>query len=82
VIEYGALLQIKEGRETLIECSKRPNRKRCSGLLWVLKSPDSSLIAFCPVCQTEHMIVYNWEDTMWSEGHANPVPVKMNREKS
>jgi len=77
VIEYGALLRKKEGRETLIECTKRPNRKQCTGLLWVLKRPDSSLILFCPVCQTEHMVVNNWEETMWSVGQAMPVPVKM-----
>jgi hypothetical protein len=82
VIEYGALLQIREGRETLIECTKRPNRKPCTGLLRVLKSPDSSLIAFCPACQTEHMVVYNWGDTLWSEGQVTPVPVRMNGKTS
>jgi hypothetical protein len=82
VIEYGALLQKNEGRETLIECTKRPNRKLCTGLLWVLKSPDSSLMAYCPVCETEHMVVYNWEDTLWSNGQSLAVPVKMNRDTS
>jgi len=80
VIEYGALLKINEGRETLIECTKRPKRQPCTGLLWVFKSPDASLMAYCPVCQTEHMVVYNWEDTIWSNGQAMPVPIKMDHE--
>lgn len=79
VIEYGADLQENEGRETLIECTKRPNRKSCVGLLWVLRAPNDTLISFCPVCQTEHIVVHNWKDTIWAEGLAEPVPVTVNR---
>ncbi len=73
VIEYGALLHRSEGRETLIECSKRSHRKSCIGLLWVVKTTDDSLHAFCPICQTEHMVVHNWQGTKWSSGPSLPV---------
>ena len=59
VIEYGALLGRDEARETLIECTRRPGKKPCPGLLWVVKSADDRLIALCPVCRTEHMVVHN-----------------------
>lgn len=77
VIEYAADLEKNEGRETLIECAKRPNRQPCSGLLWVLKTSDDTLVSFCPVCRTEHMIVHNWQSTIWAEGLAMPVRLKV-----
>ena len=37
LIEYAATLRPKTMGETPVECSRRPGRKRCMGLLWVEK---------------------------------------------
>lgn len=73
VIEYGSTLPRAHFRETLIECSKRPGGKRCEGLLWVERQSDDSLRAFCHRCGTVHFLVYNWQGTPWSRGHAQPT---------
>src|SRR2546427_9272906 len=66
VIEYGRPLSQGATRETLIECKKRPGGRRCMGLLRVEKTEDDRLFAFCPVCETEHMVVSNWQKTRWA----------------
>lgn len=73
VIEYGAMLSPGHFRETLIECSKRPGGVRCEGLLWVQKRSDETILAFCPDCLTEHILVHNWQGTKWSKGQASPL---------
>ncbi len=73
VIEYGATLRPGQFRETLLECSKRPAGIRCQGLLWVEKRPDESLLAFCHLCQTDHILVHNWPGTRWAQGQLEPV---------
>jgi hypothetical protein len=39
-IEYAGPLRPLEGRETLIECKRRPDRRQCLGLFWVMKRAD------------------------------------------
>jgi len=73
VIEYGATLPPNGMRETLIECTKRPAGKACRGLLWVEKLPDDSLLAYCPGCETDQMLVHTWQETQWAEGQAEPL---------
>jgi len=75
VIEYGSPLIRCATRETLIECNKRPSGRRCMGLLRVEKTEDDRLFAFCPVCETEHMLVSNWQKTRWAR---EPRPVARN----
>lgn len=73
VIEYGATLPPLGLRQTLIECTKRPAGTACQGLLWVERQPDSSLLAFCPDCETDHILVYNWQGTQWAHGQEEAV---------
>ena len=73
VIEYGATLPPGQSRQTLLECTKRPAGIRCQGLLWVEKKADASLLAFCPACQIDHLLVYNWQGTRWAQGQLRPV---------
>ena len=73
VIEYGATLPPGQCRQTLLECTKRPGGLRCQGLLWVEKGADESLLAFCPECQTDHLLVHNWQGTRWAQGQLRPV---------
>src|SRR5262245_10476737 len=34
-IEYGGPLDVRESRETLMECKRRPGGKQCHGLVWL-----------------------------------------------
>jgi len=73
VVEYGATLPRGYFRETLFECPRRPAGVRCQGLIWVQKRADASLLAFCPMCNTDHFLVHNWQRTRWSNGHRPPT---------
>lgn len=73
LIEYGGLLEPGQMRETLIECSRRPGRKPCEGLLWVVKTDDGHIEAFCQVCKQERIYISGWEDTEWADGPMEPV---------
>lgn len=68
VIEYGALLASGEFRDTLIECTKRPAGKQCPGLQVVMKNGDDSILAYCPICETDHILVHDWRGTKWAHG--------------
>jgi len=73
LIEYGGPLATGYGRETLVECSRRVDRRRCEGLLWVAKASDGTLVACCPVCRREDLVISGWEDTDWADGPMEPV---------
>lgn len=73
IIEYGGPLEPGTVRETLIECSRRPARKPCLGLLWVEKLVDDSILAYCQVCRMEEILVHNWQETEWAEGPMEAV---------
>ena len=74
LIEYGGPLEADESRETLVECKKRPGRVQCLGLLWVTKTADGRIVAYCPGCGAEDTVISNWEDTLWAGGMMEPVP--------
>ena len=40
-IEYGGPLAQLHGRETLIQCKRRPGGKACDGWMWVVKQKDN-----------------------------------------
>ena len=80
LIEYGGPLAPGESRETLIECSKRPNRSRCPGLLWVTKRADNAIQAGCMVCKQDEILVRNWEETAWAEGPMESVRMDIGAE--
>jgi hypothetical protein len=73
LIEYGGPLEPGHSRETLVECSKRPKGKRCPGLLWVTKLPDSAIYASCVICRQDEVHISNWEETEWADGPMEPV---------
>jgi len=73
-IEYGGPLRQGERRETLVECKRRPGRKPCLGLVWVVKTKQDDIIAYCTECETEEAVIHNWQDTLWSDGMMEPVP--------
>ncbi len=68
VIEYGGTLARGTARDTLLQCTRRPARKRCTGLLWVTRTPNDELVAFCTVCKHDEVMVHNWQDTVWADG--------------
>jgi hypothetical protein len=81
LIEAGGPLKPGETRETLVECSRRPKREQCLGLLWVEKFADEqqTIHAFCLVCRNEELYISGWQDTEWAEGPMEPAPVEMFR---
>lgn len=74
-IEYGGPLQQLHGRETLIECKRRPGGKQCPGWMWVVKQNDNRIQVHCPTCHEVEAVISGWEDTLWAEGPMEPVPM-------
>lgn len=74
-IEYGGPLKRKDGRETLLPCKRRPGRKPCLGLMWVMKRDDDYIEAFCFVCKDTEAVVTGWQETEWAEGPMEPAPM-------
>lgn len=74
-IEYGGLLKRRDGRETLIACKRRPGRRPCLGLMWVMKRDDDRIEAFCFVCKDTEAIVSGWQDTDWADGPMEAAPM-------
>jgi hypothetical protein len=77
LIEAGGPLQTGQLRETLVACSSRPNRKACLGLLWVEKSQDERICAYCVVCKREEILISGWQDTIWANGPMEPASPEM-----
>lgn len=74
-VEYGGPLAILQGRETLIECKRRPNRKPCPGFMWVVKADDDRIQAYCSICHEVEAIISGWKETLWADGVMPPVPM-------
>jgi hypothetical protein len=72
-IEYGGALEPRQFRETLIECKRRIAGKPCPGLIWVRKSEEDAIVAFCMICRQDEMFIYNWHDTEWADGMMEPA---------
>ena len=72
-IEYGGPLKQAEFRETLVTCRRRPGGCSCLGLMWVKKTQDDSILAYCLVCKTDEALVRGWQDTDWADGPMEPV---------
>jgi hypothetical protein len=72
-IEYGGPLQPGEGRETLVECKRRPHGRPCLGLMWVTKTESDTIEAFCLVCSSTEALIHNWQETEWASGMMEPV---------
>jgi hypothetical protein len=74
-IEYGGPLDVLEGRETLVACKRKPRRKQCLGLMWVMKRSDDRLEAYCPACRETEAVISGWQDTVWADGVMPPMPM-------
>jgi len=74
-VEYSADLEAGEGRETLVECRRRPRGHECLGLIWVVKLPDERIEAFCMACGETEALISGWQDTQWGQGLMEPVPI-------
>ena len=73
LIEAGGPLEPGQYRETLVDCTARPARKSCLGLVWVEKLADGRLEASCPACQRERVFIAGWEHTKWAGGPMGPA---------
>jgi hypothetical protein len=73
IIEYGGPLKRLECRETLLECKRKPGGKPCMGLLWVLKTEEDAILAFCRSCGCDEAVVHNWQGTSWADGMMPPI---------
>lgn len=67
-IEYGGPLAPGQLRETLVACTRRPNRKPCPGLYWVAKRDDGRLEVSCPRCRSVEYVISGWDETLWAAG--------------
>lgn len=74
-IEYGGSLQQLHGRETLIECKRRPGHAPCPGWMWVVKQNDNRIQAHCPTCHEVEAVISGWQETLWADGPMEPVPM-------
>lgn len=73
LIEAGGPLKPGEARETLVECTRRPARKRCMGMMWAEKTSDDRIHAFCPACSKDEVVISGWQDTVWADGMMEPM---------
>jgi hypothetical protein len=74
LIEYGGPLDRGESRETLVECARRPGGRPCLGLIWVEKTENDAIHAFCVACRCGEALITGWQATEWADGMMEPVP--------
>lgn len=72
-IAAGWDLPARSARPTLLLCTRRPDRKPCSGQLWVQRLVDDRLLLYCPTCQAEEMALQNWQSTPWAGPRPEPT---------
>lgn len=78
LIEYGGPLKVHETRETLVECATaKRNGAACPGLLWVEKTEDDRVYAFCVTCATGDTMISNWRTTPWASGQKPPHDIAL-----
>jgi len=70
LIEAAGPLPKMRGRDTLVECARRPGGKACLGLIFVVKKQDDAIHAFCPRCRSDEALIHNWAGTPWAAGPA------------
>ncbi len=75
-IEAGGPLPSMHARQTLLGCSKRPGGVACGGLMWVVKTDEDAIHAFCSTCQADEALIHNWQRTEWADGPRDPMPVQ------
>jgi hypothetical protein len=78
-IGYGGLLEQGEYQQTLIECTRKPGRKPCLGLMVVTKTSKDPLLGFCPTCGMEGLLISIWQNTRWRDGAPLPLMLELPR---
>lgn len=73
LIEYAGLLEVGQTRGTLVECSRRVDRRACQALLWVSKIDPETIEACCLKCLREHVLISGWRSTEWASGPMEPI---------
>jgi hypothetical protein len=73
LVEAGGPLAVGQYRETLVACVARPHRKPCPGLLWVEKTRDHRIQAYCLTCHRVEALISGWERTPWASGPMVPA---------
>lgn len=73
LIEYGGTLEVGQTRGTLVECSRRVDRRPCQALLWVSKVDAETIEACCLKCLREHILISGWALTEWAAGPMEPI---------
>jgi hypothetical protein len=73
LIEYGGPLEVGQTRGTLVECSRRIDRRPCQALLWVSKVDAATIEACCLKCLREHILISGWALTEWAAGPMEPI---------
>jgi hypothetical protein len=73
LIEYGGPLEVGQTRGTLVECSRRIDRRPCQALLWVSKIDAETIEACCLKCLREHILISGWALTEWAAGPMEPI---------
>lgn len=44
--------------------------------MWVVKTQEDAIHAFCPACQSDEALIHNWQETEWASGPMDPLPVQ------
>jgi hypothetical protein len=73
LVESGGPLDVGQFRETLVPCTARPHRRQCLGLLWVEKTLEQRIFAWCPACKRHEIVISGWEMTSWADGPMEPA---------
>jgi hypothetical protein len=73
LIEYAGPLEVGQTRGTLVECSRRVERRPCQALLWVSKRDAETIEACCLGCLREHILISGWAMTEWASGQMEPI---------
>ncbi len=43
-------------------------------MLFITKTEDDYLYAWCPICQEESLTISGWQDTLYADGPPDPIP--------
>ncbi len=41
--------------------------------MWVAKTEDDRVEAFCPKCESIQYVISNWRETLWADGPMEPL---------
>jgi hypothetical protein len=72
IVAWMTAVVAEEVEVTNVSCRRRPNRRRCRGLVVARFHPETDAIEWrCPVCG-DNGIIYGWAGTLWDRTPAFP----------